>query len=389
MKKLVLLANRLNHYQKSISDEFAKIYGNDYTYIAMLPFFSGQPVPGVRDLNYEPYVLRGYESPGAMQEARNLIDGAECVIIGGSPEYMHMTKGRLSRGKMTFLYSERFFKGPLWKDAVRFMKYYGCFGTRSYSRDIRSKFYLLCTSAFAAWDYNTCGLFRNKAYRWGYFPEAKRYDDIDGLISRKKKAGILWAGRYIGWKHPELAVKLASNLRDRGLSFTLRITGSGVMESELQRLVESSGLNDCISLNIGRIVQPDEIRSEMENAQIFIFTSDRGEGWGVVLNEAMNSGCAVVAGEKIGAAPYLIDDGQNGLIFRDRDIDDLTEKVAGLLREPERMRVLGRNAYETVTGLWSPKSAAERFVRLADALRESEGAVSLWEYGPGSVAPVI
>ncbi len=91
----------------------------------------------------------------------------------------------------------------------------------------------------------------------------------------------------------------------------------------------------------------------------------------------------------MGAAPYLIKDGHNGLIFCDRDIDDLTVKVSGLLREPERMTLLGRNAYETVTGEWSPRNAAERFSVLSEALRNSEEPVSLWEDGPGSVALVI
>ena len=386
MKKLVFVSRRCNHHQKAISDEFVKIYGDDYTYVAMLPFFSGEPIPGVRDLNYEPYVLRAYESPEAMSEARRLIDEAECVLVGGRP--VSDVGSRLLKGKLTFMYSERFFKGPLWKDAVRFVKYCRYSGGRSQARDPHSKFYLLCASAFAAWDYNTCGLFRGKTYRWGYFPEAKIYDDIDGFMSRKKKGRILWAARYLALKHPELAVKLAANLRDMGLSFTLRITGSGVMEKELHSLIESHGLNDYVSLNTGRVVQHEEMREEMEKSQIFLFTSDRGEGWGVVLNESMNSCCAVVACEKTGAAPYLIDDGRNGLLFRDRDIDDLTLKVSGLLREPERMNHLGHNAYETVTGEWSPRNAAERFATLSEALRDSDS-VSLWEDGPCSVAPVM
>ena len=36
------------------------------------------------------------------------------------------------------------------------------------------------------------------------------------------------------------------------------------------------------------------------------------EGWGAVVNEAMNSGCAVVADHMIGAAPWLIRQGENG-----------------------------------------------------------------------------
>ncbi|MBQ7216866.1 MAG: glycosyltransferase family 4 protein, partial [Synergistaceae bacterium] len=113
------------------------------------------------------------------------------------------------------------------------------------------------------------------------------------------------------------------------------------------------------------------------------------EGWGAVANEAMNSGCVLVAADKIGSVPYLVKDGKNGIVFRDRSIADLTEKVSALLDEPARMRELGRAAYETVSGEWSAQTAAKRFVELAERLRASEGSVSLWEDGPGSVAPVI
>ena len=41
------------------------------------------------------------------------------------------------------------------------------------------------------------------------------------------------------------------------------------------------------------------------------------DGWGAVANEAMNSACALVAGHMIGAVPYLIRQGENGLIYED------------------------------------------------------------------------
>ena len=103
----------------------------------------------------------------------------------------------------------------------------------------------------------------------------------------------------------------------------------------------------------------------------------------------MNSGCSVVAGGKIGAVPYLLKEGYNGLVFRDRDIDDLTAKVAGLFRDSGSASRLGLNAYETLAGMWSPETATRRFVVLADALKVSDGAVRLWDDGPGSLAPVI
>ena len=383
--KLVFVSNYLSHYSRTISEAFIRIYGEDFTFIAMTPFNQKRLAAGFQDMNQLPFILRAYESPESEQDARRLIDESECVIVGGMP--VSIVSSRLAQGKLTFMQSERFFKGPLWKDIVRFVKYSRYSGGRVQARYPKAKFYLLCASAFAARDYNICGLFRGKAYRWGYFPEVKRYEDIDALISRKEKCSILWAGRFLEWKHPDFAVRLAENLRTQGKSFRLKIIGSGEMQEDLAGMIAAKNLHDCVELTGALPVE--EVRTEMERAQIFLFTSDRGEGWGVVANEAMNSGCVLAAADKIGSVPYLVKDGKNGIVFRDRDIADLTEKVSALLDEPERMRELGRAAYETVSGEWSAQTAAKRFVELSERLRAGEGSVRLWEDGPGSVAPVI
>ena len=197
----------------------------------------------------------------------------------------------------------------------------------------------------------------------------------------------MWVGRFLDWKHPDLAVKLARNLKASRKTFKLKIIGSGEMQEELARMIDAMSLHDCVELCGALPVE--QVRTQMEKAQVFLFTSDRQEGWGVVLSEAMNSGCAVVAAEKIGSAPYLVRHGENGLIFRDKDSGDLTEKVSMLLDEPERVRALGMNAYNSMLNVWSAEVAAKRFVELARVLRESEEAVSLWDDGPGSVAPVL
>ena len=391
MKNLIFVSNYINHHQLPLAQEFINIYGENFTFIAMTPFNQARLNIGYKDLNSLPFVLRAYESSEAMSQARRLIDESECIIAGGVP--VNVISSRLKAGKLTFMQSERFFKGPfLRKDLGRFVKYLMYKGGRWAARSKSSKFYLLCESAFAAWDYNLCGLFRHKAYRWGYFPELKQYDDIDNLISRKKTASILWVGRFIDWKHPELAIKLAKNLRDSNINFSLKIIGSGKMLDELANMINALNLNDCVEIPAqGKGLPVDEVRREMENSQIFLFTSDRGEGWGAVTNEAMNSACAIIAGEKIGSVPYLIQDNHNGLIFRNKDINDLTRKVISLLQNPDRISELGRAAYHSINTLWNARTAAQRFIKLSEALRlsESNEPVNLYDDGPCSIAPVI
>ena len=100
----------------------------------------------------------------------------------------------------------------------------------------------------------------------------------------------------------------------------------------------------------------------MRESSIFLFTSNRQEGWGAVLNEAMGAGCACVAGDEIGSAPYLIRDGENGFLFKSCNLDDLTKKVRLLLDDVALRKRVSVAAYRTMQDEWSPKAAVTRFL---------------------------
>ena len=134
----------------------------------------------------------------------------------------------------------------------------------------------------------------------------------------------MWAGRVIDWKHPEAAIETAKRLKADGQDFELLIIGNGAEEEKIKKAIIENRLQNEVKM-LGAM-SPDMVREYMEKAQVFLFTSDRQEGWGAVLNEAMNSGCAVVASSMIGAVPYLIDNGNDGLIFKDQDWDDCIKK---------------------------------------------------------------
>lgn len=397
-KKLVFLTNILSHYQLSLSEEFIKIYGDGYLFVATEPFHREMLDYGVEDLNRKPFVLRTYESQEIHAQAMKEAEESECLIICGIPVDVGMVQRRADKGKITFLYSERPLK-PVFRDkpileAVRKIKriVYARFMPRRSETLMRKlagpsrKFFLLCSGAFVSHDFSLMGLFNGSAYRWGYFPAVKNYDDVEALIARKKPASILWAGRCINWKHPEYAVKVAANLRDKGANFNMKIIGSGEMLDTLRGMIDSMNLGGHVELT--GAMPPDSVRKEMENSRIFLFTSDAHEGWGCVLNEAMNSCCAVIAGEKIGAVPYLLNHGRNGIIFRDKNTDDLTRITENLLNDSELSSRLGREAYMTVAGEWNPKTAAERFAKLsADLARGGEG--RMFSEGPCSPAPLM
>jgi glycosyltransferase involved in cell wall biosynthesis len=133
---------------------------------------------------------------------------------------------------------------------------------------------------------------------------------------------------------------------------------------------------------------PEAVRDHMEAANIFLFTSDFNEGWGAVLNESMNSACAVVASHAIGSVPFLLEEGKNGYIYRNGDMDSLYGRVVTLIEQPELREQMGKEAYRTLAELWNADVAAERFLALAQTLLDSKSP-NLFEEGPCSRARIL
>ena len=135
-------------------------------------------------------------------------------------------------------------------------------------------------------------------------------------------------------------------------------------------------------------MKPEQVRTYMENSPIYLFTSDFNEGWGAVLNESMNSACAVVASHAIGSAPFLIEDGVNGYIYQNGNEKELFNKVKNLLDDSEKMCEISKNAYSTMQNLWNAQVASKRFMSLCEILK-SQKQSSLFDNGPCSKAKLI
>lgn len=388
--KIAFVSNYLSHHQIPFSDAISSIQGVRYSFIAVCAMDNERRTMGWRDIK-KPYEIRTYTDSESENRAKEIINDADVVILGSAPDSYIIP--RLKAGKLTFKYSERFYKQGLtyknlphavmgaWLHHGRFQKY---------------PLYMLCASAYTAGDAAIFHNYIGRTYKWGYFPEAKKYDVTD-LMSRKlsvtsagwkhPQASILWAGRLIGWKHPDASIELAASLKEKGYSFKMSIIGNGEMEAKLRTMIYEKGLSDCVEM-LGSM-SPEEVRLHMEKADIYLFTSDFNEGWGAVLNESMNSGCAVVASHAIGSVPFLIQDGENGLIYENGNQKQFQERVECLLKDSEYRKKMGVKAYESIVDVWSADIAAKRFVALSQALLKNEPADNLFAKGPCSRAVIL
>lgn len=250
---------------------------------------------------------------------------------------------------------------------------------------------MLCASGYTALDCHKIYAFRGKYFRWGHFIEVKQFDSVDQLLvskSRKnqKKVSILWAGRFLKLKHPDMVVEVSYRLRQEGYSFELNFIGSGEMEESLRIEVNKRGLSDSVHF-LGTMT-PQEVRSYMEGSDIFLFTSDFQEGWGAVLGEAMASGCAVVTSHGIGATPFLAIHKENALVYENGNKDSLYRNVKKLIDSDELRTKLSRNAVRTMQDLWNANVGAKRLYDVIKALRLGS-CIPVYENGPMSKATLI
>jgi glycosyltransferase involved in cell wall biosynthesis len=379
--RITFFANNLTHHQIPFSESLFKLIGNNYTFVAMKELSKERKQMGWRINDTFTYELRAYESDKLLEKANNLAVESDIVILGSAPDVF--IKNRLKMGKLTFKYSERLYKKGLSaknfpRAAVSSYLHHGQFQ--------KYPIYMLCASAYLAADLSIFGNYKNRTFKWGYFPETKKYD-IEKLIvsKRSNNVKVLWVGRFIDWKHPEHALAVAQRLDNANIKFKLKMIGNGEEYNKIRNMADSMHLKNSVEF-LGAIPY-EEVRRHMEKANIYIITSDFNEGWGAVLNESMNSGCAVVASHAIGAVPFLLKHGENGLIYKNDDVDDLCNKVISLARDIELCEILGRNAYLTIKNTWNAEVAADRFIKLSESLLS--GRVSVYKDGPCSRAIVI
>ena len=149
-------------------------------------------------------------------------------------------------------------------------------------------------------------------------------------------------------------------LEKMNIDYKLDMIGTGPILNQTIQLSKDLGLNNRVSFLSS---MPNEmVMKKMLEADVFLFTSNREEGWGVVLNEAMNSGCAVIANREIGAVPFLIKNNINGLIYDQKNIQNLYTNLLNVCLDHALRKKLQFEAYKTIKDEWNPYIAVKRLI---------------------------
>lgn len=375
------VSNYINHHQLPFCEALYRRLGLGFTFIQTMPMEQERVEMGWSvDVNEIPYVMCLYKDE---YECLKKIAESDVVLIGWTGREDIVTP-RLRSGKTTLRVSERLYREGQWKAVSPrglLAKY------REHIRYRKEDICMLCAGAYAASDFHLIGAYPGKLFQWGYFTELRTYSEEDFLAMKPQEGPleIVWAGRFIPLKHPEYVVRLAKTLQTKGYAYRIHMLGSGELEPAVKQEVEREGMADSFAFY--GYTPPEKVRDVMEKCHIHLFTSNHLEGWGAVVNEGMNSGCVEVVDARVGAAPYLIRHGINGLLYEKGSYERMEALVLDLFENWEERRGMGRAAYETIRDMWNAEHAATALLRFVESLRQ--GRIEPEKEGPLSIAPVI
>lgn len=366
---LTFYSNFLNHHQVLIADELYRLLAEDFRFVATLPR-DEKELKGGADYSSRPYCILAGESAEAHDEAMRLARESDTCVFGACSQEYAVERARQKNCGLSFEVGERWLKRG-WVNIIspRLREWWW-----NYQRYYRNKpFYKLCSSAFAAEDDRKMFAYKDRHFKWGYFTKVEEDFVVEapnlGVSTSEITTHIMWSSRFLRLKHPEIPVRMALKLKELGYNFMLNMYGSGEEEEATKQLAKNLGLDDVVKFH--GAFPNEEILKAMRQHEIFLFTSDRYEGWGAVANEAMANGCVLVASDAIGSTPYLIIERKNGFSFKSEDVDSLTDCVKRLLDNPTDMYRMQQDARNTMVTMWSPQKAAEALLTLIDDLQNN------------------
>ena len=307
-------------------------------------------------------------------------------VLFSSLREMDIFEERVRRGLLTIYVSERWFKPieikgfglfsllvPGWirmlnpryfrmamrfrrllGDKTRFLYFpMGVLAARDMSR--------VCCWKHSWFPSNVPGAAFRKMRLWGYFvaPSQKTFPEknVQGGTLR-----VLWVGRFVTLKRVDTIIQAvcfyAKKMRRCGglPSITLDIYGIGPDEKRLRKRAA-----DCDAVQVHSPVAITEVRALMRSHDVYVFSSNGLEGWGAVVNEALEEGMHVLGTYEAGASTTML--GEDDL-FHAGDWKRLTVLLERCLAEKRRGVLRGQGI-----GEWSTGKAAERLVEIMNELK--------------------
>jgi glycosyltransferase involved in cell wall biosynthesis len=196
--------------------------------------------------------------------------------------------------------------------------------------------------------------------------------------SRSKRFRCVIAGALMEGKGQEESVRALAHLKDTGVDAELLIVGDGL--PAYRRQLEDSIKTNQLEGRVHFAGHVSDVLPLMRSSDAVLICS-RSEAFGRVTIEGMFSGTPVI-GARSGATAELIEEGVNGILYKQGDAADLAAKIAYLCQNPAVAEQLGMNALHWVRSHFTRERYERQLMSIVEPLPEP--AASL--VGPAPIA---
>lgn len=307
--------------------------------------YAGCDTPGMKDYikqqKFDAVIVNGWVVKTCLQTLRACRSlGIPCLVRG---EANHLRQR------------------PWWK---RFLQR---FLVRSYSG------YLYIGEANRAF-YQSYGVPDHQLFPCRYCIENSRFSAIVSDTAKRAAArnrwGIphdvvcyLYSGKFETKKHPVELVRSFEEAHSRGMRAHLLMVGDGELRNECEAIVRESKLPVTFTGFVNQGLIPEAYLA----VDCLVLSSDAGETWGLVVNEAMAAGRPAIVSDLVGCRQDLVEDGLTGDSFSFGDWHQLAELLLRYSGQPEKLRLMGQEASRRIQD-YSPHRAATGIEQAITAL---------------------
>lgn len=181
-------------------------------------------------------------------------------------------------------------------------------------------------------------------------------EKIDTKVANFNNNTIISVGRLEPVKDFSTLLDIFSKVHEKNSKLRLKIVGEGSQRELLESKIERLNLKEYVTIT-GRI-SSDEVKDELASASVFILTSIC-ESFSLVLCEAMECGLPCLSFNIDVGPKEIIKDGYNGILVKERNIDEMADNIIKLLNDEEKWTMISKNSLEEVKKYYSENVAKE------------------------------
>ena len=145
-----------------------------------------------------------------------------------------------------------------------------------------------------------------------------------------KKINFLFVGKLNASKGIGLLMDVMNDIgidKKYSKKISFKIVGNGLLYSKIKKYVKDKKLDFIKILNFQ---SQKQLKSIYKKSDILILPSIT-EPWGLVINEALNAGNAIICSDKVGASGDLVIHKKNGFVFKTENKEQLLKCIISYL----------------------------------------------------------